>query len=78
MKKEEKTEWQQIKNYGNVAVAIDHDCSGWDDLKKLKIKGTGTATLIEGPEEMQKAFGLLVQKFLFLKTCRESLQILWE
>ena len=52
MKKEEKTEWQQIKNYGNVAVAIDHDCSGWDDLKKLKIKGTGTATLIEGPEEM--------------------------
>ncbi|MEE8416385.1 MAG: hypothetical protein V3S05_08950, partial [Desulfobacterales bacterium] len=40
----------------------------WDDIQKLKyIKGTGTASLIEDPEEMQKAFGLLIQKFPFLK-----------
>ena len=59
---------QQITNNGNVAVAIDHDCPGWDDLQKLKyIKGTGTATLIEDPGEMQKAFGLLVQKFPFFE-----------
>jgi len=59
---------QQISNNGNVAVAIDHDCPQWEDLQKLKyLKGTGSATLIEDPEEMQKAFGLLMEKFPFLK-----------
>ena len=59
---------QQISNNGKVAVAIDHDCPVWDDLQKLKyIKGTGTATLIEDPDEMQKAFGLLMQKFPFFE-----------
>jgi general stress protein 26 len=58
----------QIGNNGNVAFAIDHDCPTWDDLQKLKyIKGTGSATLVQDPEEMQKAFGLLMQKFPFLK-----------
>jgi len=48
--------------------AIDHDCPEWADIQKLKyIKGTGTASLIEDPEEMQKASGLLMQKFPFLK-----------
>ena len=59
---------QQIKNNGNVAVVIDHDCPEWNDLQELKyIKGTGTAALIEDPDEMQKAFGLLVQKFPFFE-----------
>ena len=59
---------QHIKNNGNVACAVDHDCPGWDDLQKLKyIKGTGTASIVEDPQEMQKAFGLLMQKFPFLK-----------
>ncbi len=59
---------QHIKNNGNVGFVVDHDCPGWDDLQKLKyIKGTGTATVIEDPQEMQKAFGLLMQKFPFLK-----------
>ena len=59
---------QQVTNNGNVAVAIDQDCPEWDDLQKLKyIKGTGTAKLIEDPEEMQKAFGLLMQKFPFFE-----------
>ncbi|NNL75015.1 MAG: hypothetical protein HKO68_01625 [Desulfobacterales bacterium] len=31
------------------------------------IKATGTATLIDDPEEMQKAFGLLTQKFPFFE-----------
>ncbi len=58
----------QITKNGNVAVAIDHDCPSWDDLQQLKyFKGTGTAALIENPEEIQKAFGLLMQKFPFLK-----------
>ncbi len=59
---------QQIGNNANVAIAIDHDCPEWDDLQKLKyIKGTGTAKFIEDPEEMQKAFGLLIQKFPFFE-----------
>ena len=51
-----------------MAIAIDHDCPTWDELQQLKyIKGTGTATLIEDPEEMQKAYGLLTQKFPFFE-----------
>lgn len=42
-------------------------CPAWEDLAKLKyIKGTGTATVIEDLEEMQKALGLLIRKFPFL------------
>ena len=59
---------QQIKENGRIAFAIDHDCPTWDDLQKLKyIKGTGTAALVEDPQEMEKARGLLMQKFPFLK-----------
>ena len=59
---------EQILKNGNVAVAVDHDCPEWDDLQQLKyFKGTGTATKIEDPEEMQKAFGLLIQKFPFIE-----------
>ena len=59
---------QQIKDNGNIAFAIDHDCPTWDELQKLKyIKGAGTAALVEDPQEMEKAFGLLMQKFPFLK-----------
>lgn len=59
---------RQIKDNGNVAIAIDHDCPGWEELQKLKyIKGSATATVIEDPQEMQKAAGLLGEKFPFLK-----------
>ena len=59
---------QQIKGNRNIAFAIDHDCPTWDDLQKLKyIKGTGAAVLVEDPQEMEKAFGLLMQKFPYLK-----------
>ncbi|MCP4628655.1 MAG: pyridoxamine 5'-phosphate oxidase family protein [bacterium] len=59
---------QQIKENANIAFAIDHDCPTWDDLQKLKyIKGSGTAALVEDPQEMESAYGLLMQKFPFLK-----------
>ena len=59
---------EQLNKNGNVAVVIDHDCPSMEELQKLKyLKGTGTAALIDNPEEMQKAFGLLMQKFPFLK-----------
>lgn len=58
----------QIKDNGNVAVAVDRDCKSMEDLQQLKyIKGTGTAKLIDDPEEMQKAFGLIINKFPYLK-----------
>lgn len=59
---------KQLKNNGNVGFAVDHDCPTWEDLQKLKyIKGSAVANLIEDPQEMQKAFGLLLQKLPFLK-----------
>ncbi|MCF8130078.1 MAG: pyridoxamine 5'-phosphate oxidase family protein [Deltaproteobacteria bacterium] len=59
---------KQIKENGNVAVTVDRDCKSWEELQKLKyIKGTGTATIIQDPEKMQKAFGLIMNKFPYLK-----------
>ena len=59
---------EQLKNNGNVGFAVDHDCPTLGDLQKLKyIKGSAVANLIEDPQEMQRAFGLLLQKLPFLK-----------
>jgi len=59
---------EQLKNNKNVGFAVDHDCPTWEDLQKLKyIKGSAVANLIEDPQEMQKAFGLLMQKLPFLR-----------
>ena len=59
---------EQIQKNGNVAIAVDHDCPQWEDLQQLKyFKGTGTAAIVEDPEEAQKAFGLLIQKFPFME-----------
>lgn len=57
----------QIKNNSSVAFVIDKDCPEFKDLAVLKfIKGSGTAAIIDTPDEMQKAFGLLITKFPFL------------
>lgn len=59
---------EQIQGNGNIAFAIDHDCPTLEDLQKLKyIKGSATAAIIQDPQEMQKAFGLMMEKFPFLK-----------
>jgi general stress protein 26 len=59
---------QQIRSNNNVAFVIDHDCLSWEELQEVVyFKGTGTATLIEDPEGMQWVFGLVIQKFPFLK-----------
>ena len=58
---------EQLGKNNNIAFAIDHDCPAWEDLAALKyIKGTGTASVIDNPDEMQMAFGLLMKKFPFL------------
>jgi len=58
---------EQLAVSSNIAFTIDHDCPTWQDLAKVKyIKGTGTATLVKDPVEIQTAFGLLMKKFPFL------------
>jgi len=59
---------QHIRNNSNVAFVIDRDSPSWEELQELiYIKGTGTASVIEDPEEIQKVFGMVIQKFPFLK-----------
>ena len=54
----------QISANPNIAFAIDKDCTNSEDLSQLKyVKGIGTALLIDTPEEMEKAFDLLLKKF---------------
>jgi len=56
-----------IHSNNAVAVSIDHDCPTIQELAQVKyIKATGTAALIEDPDEMQKAMGLLTGKFPFI------------
>ena len=58
---------KHLAKNNKIAFAIDHDCPSWEDLAQLKyIKGTGIASVIADPEEMSKAFGLLMKKFPFL------------
>ena len=57
-----------IGNNENVAFVIDRDSPSWEELEVLKyFKGTGTASLVDDVKEMQKGFGLLMQKFPFLE-----------
>ena len=59
---------REIKANNNVFIVIDHDCDSMEDLQQLQyIKATGKAYLAETPEEVQKAFGLIIQKFPYLK-----------
>lgn len=59
---------EQIRNNQHIAFAIDHDCLSFEELQKLKyIKGSGVAKEITNPEEMQRAFGLIMQKFPYLE-----------
>lgn len=56
-----------LEKNSQIGFAIDHDCPAWEDLNQIKyIKGTGRATVINDPGEMQKAMGLLMKKFPFL------------
>jgi general stress protein 26 len=58
----------QIKNNPNIAVAIDHDCKSMEELQRIVfLKGTGTATIVQDQVEAQKAGGLMMTKFPFLK-----------
>ncbi|WP_432666402.1 pyridoxamine 5'-phosphate oxidase family protein [Wukongibacter baidiensis] len=59
---------KEIKANNNVFVVIDHDCDSMEELGKLRyIKASGKAYISETPEQVQKAFGLIIQKFPYLK-----------
>jgi general stress protein 26 len=59
---------KEIKNNNNVFVVIDHDCDSMEELQQLRyIKATGKAYISETPEETQKAFKYILQKFPYLK-----------
>jgi general stress protein 26 len=59
---------KEIKNNPNVFVVIDRDCPNMEALIKVKyLKASGKAEVIENPEGIQKVFGILLQKFPFLK-----------
>ncbi|MBZ4688470.1 MAG: pyridoxamine 5-phosphate oxidase-related FMN-binding protein [Clostridiales bacterium] len=59
---------REINNNNNVYIVIDHDCDSMEELQKLKyIKATGKAYISKTPEEAQKAFGYILQKFPYLK-----------
>ena len=59
---------QQIRQNNNVFVVVDHDCPSMEELQQLVyIRSTGKAYIMDTPEEAQKAFGLIMQKFPYLK-----------
>ena len=59
---------KEIKANNNVFVVIDHDCDSMEELAKLRyIKAAGKAYISETPEQTQKAFGLIIEKFPYLK-----------
>jgi general stress protein 26 len=58
----------EIEKNNKVSIVIDHDCENMEKLSQLKyIKGSGEATILKTPEEVQKVFGLVLQKFPYLK-----------
>lgn len=59
---------KEIQANNNVFIVIDHDCDSMEELGQLRyIKATGKAYISETPEQAQKAFGLILQKFPYLK-----------
>lgn len=55
-----------IRNNPLVSVAIDRDCPDWEELVDLKyIKASGTAAILEEPQEVQEVVARLVVKFPF-------------
>jgi general stress protein 26 len=59
---------KEIKNNNHVYIVIDHDCHSMEALQKLTyIKATAKAYISETPEEAQKAFQAILQKFPHLK-----------
>lgn len=59
---------KEIEKNNNVYVVIDHDCSSMEELQNLRyIRATAKAYICDTPTEIQKIFGILLQKFPYLK-----------
>lgn len=59
---------KEMKKNNSIYIVIDHDCHSMEALQKLVyIKGNAKAYVSETPEEAQKAFQVILQKFPHLK-----------
>lgn len=58
---------KEIAENNNVYIVVDKEAMTINELANIKyIRGKGKASIVETPEEMQKAMGLLVTKYPFL------------
>lgn len=59
---------KEIDNNNKVYIVIDKAANSIEELAQIKyIRGTGIATKLDSPEEIQHAMGLLMKKYPFLK-----------
>lgn len=58
---------KEIANNNNVHIVIDKDAESMEELGKiLYLKATGKAYPVESQDEIQKAMGLIMQKYPYL------------
>lgn len=59
---------KEISKNNNVYVVVDKSANSIEELSQIKyLRGTGIASEVETPEEIQKAMGILMKKYSFLK-----------
>jgi len=59
---------KEIANNNKVYIVVDKSANTIEELAQIQyIRGTGIATKVDSPEEMQLAMGLLMNKYPFLK-----------
>lgn len=59
---------KEIANNNKVYVVVDKSANTIEELANIQyLRGTGIATKLDSPEEMQHAMGLLLTKYPFLK-----------
>ncbi|WFD11918.1 pyridoxamine 5'-phosphate oxidase family protein [Tepidibacter hydrothermalis] len=59
---------KELANNNKVYIVVDKSANSIEELAKIQyIRGTGVATELDSLEEIQKAMGLLMTKYPFLK-----------
>ncbi len=55
---------QNIKQNGNVAYTVDEDYKDWMKIQGIQMEGT--ASVVTGDEEVNRVFGLYIERFPFV------------
>ncbi|MBZ4683684.1 MAG: hypothetical protein PWP46_555 [Fusobacteriaceae bacterium] len=59
---------KELEANNNVYITIDKDAKDMLELSQIKYrKGNGKAMLLDNPEEIKKAMGLILEKYPYLK-----------